>query len=178
MKKFNISQFLILIFLITFVIFPLGRMLLMVKWANFGTLIASSSFKEALINSLLVTSIATIIAILIAYILAFILKLLLTIPMLIPSISHGLGLINLFGTNGLISKGLGFNIIGMPGIIIGSILYSFPIAFLMFDDGFKYIDNNLYDTAHVLGLNKWQTFKTVTFTYLKKPFLSAVFAGG
>ncbi len=187
MKKFNISQFLILIFLITFVIFPLGRMLLMVKWANFGTLIASSSFKEALINSLLVTSIATIIAILIAYILAFtlnrtnikhraVLKLLLTIPMLIPSISHGLGLINLFGTNGLISKGLGFNIIGMPGIIIGSILYSFPIAFLMFDDGFKYIDNNLYDTAHVLGLNKWQTFKTVTFTYLKKPFLSAVFA--
>ena len=56
--------------------------------------------------------------------------------MLIPSISHGLGLINLFGANGIISKSLGFNIIGSYGIILGSIMYSFPVAFLMLDDGF------------------------------------------
>ena len=96
--------------------------------------------------------------------------------MLIPSISHGLGLINLFGRNGIISRNIGFNIIGPVGIVLGSILYSFPVAFLMIDDGYKYIDNNLYINAKVLGLNKWQTFKKVTFCYLKKPIFSAIFA--
>ena len=66
------------------------------------------------------------------------LRIMLTLPMLIPSVSHGLGLINLFGNNGILFK---LNIIGFPGIILGSILYSFPVAFLMLDDGFSYIDN-------------------------------------
>ena len=96
---------------------------------------------------------------------------LLTIPMLIPSISHGLGLINLFGANGIISKILGFNIIGCHGIIIGSILYSFPVAFLMLDDGFNYIDNNMYNTAKVLGLNQWQTFKKSNIMLFKKTII-------
>ena len=187
MKKKSKVSILVLIFLLITVFYPLVEMLLRVEWSDFGNLIASRSFKEALSNSLFVTSISTIISILIAYLLAYtlnrtnikhraVLKVLLTIPMLIPSISHGLGLINLFGANGIISKILGFNIIGCPGIIIGSILYSFPVAFLMLDDGFNYIDNNMYNTAKVLGLNQWQTFKKVTLCYLKKPLLSSIFA--
>lgn len=187
MKKKSKVSILVLIFLLITVFYPLVVMLLRVEWSDFGNLIASKSFKEALTNSLFVTSISTIISIMIAYLLAYtlnrtnikhkvVLKVLLTIPMLIPSISHGLGLINLFGANGIVSKILGFNIIGCPGIIIGSIMYSFPVAFLMLDDGFNYIDNNMYNTAKVLGLNKWQTFKKVTLCYLKKPLLSSIFA--
>lgn len=56
-------------------------------------------------------------------------------------------LINLFGANGIISKTFGFNIIGMFGIILGSILYSFSVAFLILDDGFHYIDNNMYNST-------------------------------
>ena len=162
-------------------------MLKRVKWSEFSNLIASSSFTTSLTNSLTVTIIATIISILLAYTLAYtlnrtnikhraVLKLLITIPMLLPSISHGLGLINLFGTNGIISSLFNFDIIGAPGIIIGSVIYSFPVAFLMFDDGFNYIDNSMYDNAKVLGLSKLETFKTVTFCYLKKTILSATFA--
>lgn len=188
MKKNKISiSIIILIFLLISVFYPLITMLLKVEWSSFGSLISSDAFKESLNNSLLVTTIATLISIAIAYLLAYtlnrtniehraILKIFLTLPMLIPSISHGLGLINLFGANGIISKFFGFNIIGMPGIILGSIMYSFPVAFLMLDDGFNYIDNSMYDNAKVLGLNKWQTFKTVTLCYLKKPIVSALFA--
>lgn len=187
MKKKSKLGFFIFVFLGITVIYPLVMMLLKINWANFSNLIASASFKEALTNSLIITTISTIISILIAYLLAYslnrtkikrraVLKLLITIPMLIPSISHGLGLINLFGTNGLISRKFGFSVIGPVGIIIGSVLYSFPIAFLMFDDGFKYVDNNLYDSARILGLNKWQTFRKVTLCYMKKPLLSALFA--
>ena len=46
----------------------------------------------------------------------------------------------------------------------------------MLDDGFNYSDNSMYDTAKVLGLNRFQTFKKVTMCYLKKPLLSAIFA--
>lgn len=187
MKKISKTKVLIIIFLILSVIYPLIEMLVRVEWKDFGKLVTSQNFSESLVNSLWVTTVATVISILIAYLLAFILnrtnikhravlKLLLTVPMLIPSISHGLGLINLFGVNGIISKALGFNIVGSTGIILGSIIYSFPVAFLMIDDGFNYIDNTMYDVAKTLGLNKWQTFKKVTMCYLKKPLLSTIFA--
>ena len=187
MKKLNKLSIVIFIFLFVSVFYPLLIMLCKVDCSKFNLLISSNAFKESLFNSLYVTIIATIISILIAYLLAYalnrtnikhraVLKVLLTLPMLIPSISHGLGLINLFGANGLISKSLGFNIIGSSGIILGSIIYSFPVAFLMLDDGFNYIDNTMYDTAKVLGLNSFQTFKKVTLCYLKKPILSAIFA--
>ena len=183
----NSLSIFVFLFLLVSVFYPLLEMLLKVKWSEFTKLISSKSFTIALNNSLEVTIIATILSVLLAYILAFtlnrtnikhraLLKLLITIPMLLPSISHGLGLINLFGTNGIISSIFNFDIIGKVGIIIGSIIYSFPIAFLMLDDGFNYIDNSMYDNAKVLGLNKWQTFKTVTFCYLKKTILSSIFA--
>jgi len=187
MKKHNKLTIIILLFLLITVFFPLLSMLYRIDWSDFSVLMKSIAFKETLTNSLVVTSISTIISILVAWLLAYtinktnirhraILKLFITIPMFLPSISHGLGLINLFGANGIISKVLNFNIIGMSGIILGSIIYSFPVAFLMLDDGYNYIDNNMYNNAKVLGLNKWQTFKTVTYCYLKKPLFSAIFA--
>jgi len=187
MKRSNKLSIFIFLFLLISVFYPLVTMLIRVEWDTFLVLITSNSFKESLLNSIFVTLIATIISVFIAYILSYtlnrtnikhraILKVFLTLPMLIPSISHGLGLINLFGNNGIISRIFDFNIIGSTGIIIGSIIYSFPVAFLMLDDGFNYIDNNMYDNAKVLGLNKWETFKKVTLCYLKKPLLSSLFA--
>ena len=187
MKKTSKLSIFILLFLIISVVYPLVLMLTKVEWSNFGLLISSSAFKESLCNSLYITFISTVISVSIAFLLAYclnrtnikhraLLKTLLTLPMLIPSISHGLGLINLFGANGIISRLFGYNIIGKTGIIVGSFMYSFPVAFLMLDDGFHYIDNKMYDVAKVLGFNKWQTFKKVTFCYLRKPILSSVFA--
>jgi len=187
MKKANKLSVFIFLFLLISVFYPLVQMLIRVDWSSFGDLIYSNAFKESLFNSLFVTIIATIISVFIAYLLAYslnrtnikhraVLKVLLTLPMLIPSISHGLGLINLFGKNGLISSLFGFNIIGSVGIIVGSIIYAFPVAFLMLDDGFNYIDNNMYATAKVLGLNRFQTFMRVTLCYMKKSLLSSLFA--
>ncbi len=186
MKK-NRTTIFILLFVAITIFYPLVTMLANVKWDTFSELLKSDAFKISLSNSIIVTSISTVISIIIAYLLAYavnrtkikykgLLKILLTLPMLIPSISHGIGLINLFGANGLISKLFNFNIVGPIGIVIGSLLYSFPVAFLMLSDGFNYIDNTMYDSAKILGLNKWQTFKKVTFCYLKKPIFSSVFA--
>ena len=72
-----------------------------------------------------------------------------TLPMLIPSISHGMGLVLLFGDNGIISNLLHmkFFLYGYVGIILGSILYSFPVAFLMLNDTFQYEDYTTYELS-------------------------------
>lgn len=191
MKKKNnsILFILLIIFFAITIIFPVIKLLVNVDSSTFANLINSSQFKDSMIHSLVVTSLATIISITLAYILAYainrtnikhraVLTVILTLPMLIPSISHGLGLINLFGQNGIITSffGIDFNIMGFNGILIGSVLYSFPVAFLMLSDAFNYIDNSMYETADVLGLSTFQTFNKITFYYLKKPLVSAIFA--
>lgn len=188
-KRFNYIFIVLFIFFFIGVVFPILNLLINLDINVLGTLVKSAQFKDALTNSLVVTLISTFLSILISFLLAYticrtnikrraFLTVLLTLPMLIPSISHGLGLINLFGKNGIITNflGINFNIMGFNGIVIGSILYSFPVSFLMFVDAFNYVDNSMYETAEVLGLSKFQTFKKVTFYYLKKPLLSAIFA--
>lgn len=189
-KGFKLSIYtFICLFLIVSILYPIISVLVNVEWSNFKELVQSDLFKESLVNSVIVSLIGMVISISIAYILAYIINrsnikykklisILLTLPMLIPSISHGIGLINLFGSNGIFTKifNIDFNIMGFSGIIIGSVLYSFPVAFLLLIDAFKYIDNRMYEVSEVLGMNKWQTFTKVTFYYLKKPLLSACFA--
>lgn len=74
MKKISKINLLVFVFLLCFVFYPLIEMLLQVDWADFGKIISSVSFKEALSNSLFVTSISTIFSIVLAYVLAFAIK--------------------------------------------------------------------------------------------------------
>jgi iron(III) transport system permease protein len=175
---------LLTVFFTVTVLVPFFSLITAIEPGSLAPLLQSEQFKKALLNSLSVTSFSTVIALSIAYVIAFtinrtkirhreFLTMLFTLPMLIPSISHGIGFINLFGTNGLIAN---LNIFGFKGIVMGSIMYSFPTAFLMFNDAFKYIDNSLYENARVLGLNRWETFRKITFPYMRKSFFPSLFA--
>ena len=55
------------------------------------------------------------------------------IPIFLPTVVHGLGLVYLFGKQGVIT-GLGWDIglYGRTGIILSEIIYTFPQSFLMF----------------------------------------------
>ena len=182
-KNLPLTVFL-LVFYGVMIFLPLVLLCLNIEAGTLSELLLSNQFSSALRNSVVVSSISTFISLLIAYILAFtinrtnishksFLVVLFTLPMLIPSISHGIGFINLFGTNGLICD---LDIFGIKGIVMGSVMYSFSTAFLMFNDAYKYIDNGLYENAKVLGLNKWQTFRKITFPAMSKSFLPALFA--
>ena len=174
----------LLCFYAVMIVLPLCVLCGNIESGALSELLQSNQFSSALGNSLVVSSISTIISLAIAYILAFtinrtnikhknFLVVLFTLPMLIPSISHGIGFINLFGTNGMIAD---LDIFGIKGIVMGSVMYSFSTAFLMFNDAYKYIDNGLYENAKVLGLNKWQTFLKITLPAMSKSFLPALFA--
>lgn len=171
------------------VIFPLVRMLVYIDGESLGKVVASTSFPQAVKNSVLVALTATAVTLAIAYALAMCVErsgirwknmwnLILVLPMLIPSISHGMGLIVLLGNNGLLTRlfNLDGNIYGMWGIVTGSVMYAFPVAFLMMKDVLKYEDRSPYEAAAVLGIPRWRQFTAITFPYLRKPLISVVFA--
>lgn len=148
----------------------------------------SASFVPALKMSLLASFTTTCISVSIGLILAFaiqrtrirmkgIFSVLLILPMLIPSISHGMGLVVLFGTNGVIRNWLDLQgtIYGFVGMVTGSVLYSYPVAFLMFNDVLKYEDSSPYEAAQVLGIPKKNHITAITLPYLRRPLISAVF---
>lgn len=171
------------------VICPLIRMLLNLGQADIPALLSSSAVGEAVLHSVIVSLTSTVIAILIAAVAAWcmtrtrvwlkaVFGVCILLPMLIPSISHGMGLIILFGSNGSLTKLLGLSggIYGFVGIVVGSVMYAFPVAYIMISDILRYEDGTPYDAAAALGLSKPRRFSAITMPYMRKPMISVVFA--
>lgn len=188
-RKFSGCKYLLTAYLLLTVVVPVVILFGNIKPENVEEVFSSHQFWPMLFNSLVTTVSATVISIALAFGLAFMLNrsnikhksifiVLFTIPMLIPSISHGMGLVLLFGDNGLLTNLLGINIglYGYPGIIMGSVLYSFPVALLMFNDSFQYEDYTIYEASSVLGISKKQQFLKITMPSMKRTFISAVLA--
>lgn len=188
-SKKNSSKVFLSVFYIVLLIIPIIKMFLFIDKMSILSVLNNPSFKTTLLNSINISSIATLFTLFIAYILAWsiertrvkfkgIISILLVLPMLIPSISHGMGLIILFGNNGILTKlfNISSSIYGKWGIVIGSVMYTFPVAFLMFSNVMKYEDSSPYEAAHVLGIPKWRQLTSITFPYLRKPLISIIFA--
>lgn len=194
MKKTNykpstsLKVFMCLVF-VAFVFFPFSRMVLNINGEDITNVISSPMFVTAVKNSLLAAATTTVISVTLGLILAFciqrtairfkaVFSVLLILPMLIPSISHGMGLIVLFGNNGIITNLFGLNdtIYGFIGTVTGSVLYSYPVAFVMLNDVLSYEDSSPYEAASVLGIPKFNRTLIITLPYLKKPLISAVFS--
>ncbi len=187
----GISKTTLLLVLAVVVIMPLVRMMTGLRDADFSAVFSGYHFKTALLNSLIYTTASTVISVALAYLLAIctvrvdirckrLFSVLLTLPMLIPSISHGTGLIVLFGTNGIITNLLGLGgksyIYGAPGIILGSIMYAFPVAYIMLSDVLRYEDLSVYEAADILGISRGRAFLRISLPYMKKPLLAAAFS--
>ena len=188
-NRIGLSKIIIGIILFAIIIVPIVRMMFYITPSAWNNVFASNSFYSSLLNSFTSTLVATLISIILAYALAWAINrtsikfkyfftILITLPMLIPSISHGMGLIILFGNNGFITKlfNLPTSIYGFWGVVLGSVLYSFPVAFIMFSDILKYEDQAPYEAADVLGIPKHRQFFAITGPYLRKPLISVVFA--
>ena len=182
-------KIMIIAVLVLLVIFPLVRMFTQMTPDDLSAVIKSPVFSEALINSVVLSAIATAISVILALILAFSIvrtgikwkgmwNVILTLPMLIPSISHGMGLIILFGGNGILKNLLGLqnSIYGNVGIVVGSVMYAFPVAYIMLADVLKYQDTSIYDAADILGIGKVRQFLRLTLPYLARPLAAATFS--
>ncbi len=185
----DITKILLSVVFIALVFIPLIRMFGFIKPDSFKKVVSAPQFMTALTNSIVSSLLATVITVLVAFALAICIQrtnikfkgifgIIFTLPMLIPSISSGMGLVILFGNNGLITEifGLSNNIYGLGGIIIGSLMYAFPVAYLMLADVIRYEDGSPYEAADVLGIPKFRQFTAITLPYLKKPLIRVVFS--
>jgi iron(III) transport system permease protein len=171
------------------VICPLAAMLRNMAGSDILAVLRLPRFRESLLNSAYAAGTSTIISIILAWGFALsvnrtnlryreIFKVFVTLPMLIPSISHGMGLVLILGANGIFTRlfALSQTVYGFRGIVIGSVFYSFPVAFLMLSDILAYEDGSPYEAATVLGIPRMNQFLSITFPYLRKPLISVIFA--
>ncbi|MCI8589611.1 MAG: ABC transporter permease subunit [Clostridiales bacterium] len=188
-RKFSATQLFLALFFLVTVILPVLTMFSNLVSADIGKIITDKQFGIAALHSLKVSATATLISITLAFLLAWCMTrtnikgkglfgAIILLPMLIPSISHGMGLIILFGQNGQLTNlfGLNSSIYGFWGIVIGSVMYSLPVAYLMISDILRYEDSTPYEAASVLGVPKINRLCSITFPYIRKPMISVLFA--
>lgn len=171
------------------VFIPLIRMFSYMDAESIKRVVTSPNFGDAVVNSIVSAVLGTLITVIIAFFLALCIKrtnirlkgifaIIFVLPMLLPSISHGMGLVILMGNNGILTKLFNFsgNIYGLVGIIVGSVLYAFPVAYLMLSDVLHYEDGSAYEAASVMGIPKFRQFTAIMLPFLRKPLISVIFS--
>lgn len=187
--KAEYTKLLLALVFVGMVFIPLARMFSYIDLDSIKRVVNSYAFGDAVVHSLISALLGTVITVVLAFTLAMcvertnipgkgLFSIIFVLPMLIPSISHGMGLVILLGNNGILSKllNLSGNIYGLNGIVIGSVLYTFPVAYLMLADVIHYEDGSAYEAARVLGIPKRRQLTAITLPFLKKPLISVVFA--
>ena len=188
-RSSTVLKVLLCIFWLFAVILPLLRMLAYIHTVDVMAMVTARKFTRAFRQSVAVSAVGTLISLSLAGLLAWcvartnvkhkgLISMVLSVPMLIPSISHGMGLIIILGANGWMSRLLGLSngIYGFWGIVIGSVMYSFPVAYLMLYDILQYEDGTPYEAAEVMGLSSMDRLLSITLPYLRKPLISVFFA--
>ena len=173
-----------------FLVVPLAGMFAQMDGESIRAVFSQESLGTVLRRSVTASLLTTVISMTLAFILAWCMertamplkktiRILVELPMLIPSVSIGMGVVLLCGNSGILTKLLGLplgNIYGLPGIVLGSVLYALPVAFITIDNILKFEDSSPYEAARVMGLNGWQQFRAITLPYLRKPMIVAAFS--
>jgi iron(III) transport system permease protein len=98
------------------------------------------------------------------------------IPILAPSLLQAIGLIYLFGNQGLLRHWLfGHSIYGPLGIIVAMSIYCFPHAVMILVTALATADARLYESAAALGASPRRIFATVTLPGVKYGVISTGF---
>ena len=190
------------LFLLVGVVFPLYSMMVRswqdgdgnwVGFANYARYVSTPALVSSLINTFLMATITALISVGLGFVYAyaltrttmpgkFIFQILGILPLYIPPLANAIGLVYLFGNNGLVTKGLfgilpGWNmgVYGLNGIVLGEFLYCFPQAVVILTTALNLTDARLYEAAEALRTHPLRTFFTVTIPSVKFGLMSAIF---
>lgn len=154
---------------------------------NFVSYFSTPALFNSIKNSLLIAVISTVVTVTLAFWFAYALnrscmrfkgffRLVAMAPILVPSLLPGIALVYLFGNQGMIKELLfGASIYGPIGIVIGSVFFTFPHAFIIISTALAISDARLYEAAASLRSTPWRTFWTVTIPGARYGLISAAF---
>ena len=156
--------------------------------ANYAREFANPKFPRVVANSFAVSVTTTAITVVLAYAFACALRrsampfkrtcgAIALLPLYAPSLVQALGILFLFGRNGIVNRWLGadIDIYGFWGIVVADVFYSFPHAFLILSAALAVGDARLYESARMLGAAPARIFRTITLPSTRYGIVSAVF---
>lgn len=88
------------------------------------------------------------------------------LPMFLPTLTYGFAIIYSFGKQGFLTKLFGrqlFDIYGFNGLLIGYIIYTLPVSFLLIHNTMGYIDKKFMIVSRIMGDNRVSTFMMTIF---------------
>ncbi|WP_394917102.1 ABC transporter permease subunit [uncultured Robinsoniella sp.] len=131
-------------------------------------------FGKAVGNSFLIAGVSATVTTLLAFFMAYtihytniasfykkIIRGVAVLPMLLPTITYGFAIIYSFGKQGLLTKLFGtqlFEIYGFNGLLLGYVIYTLPISFMLIDNTMRFIDKKYMIVSRIMGDNGLSTF--------------------
>ena len=186
-NKINYLYLAVILLLTACVVFPLACVLLTPRLKDFASVLSSSVWRGAMLNTLLECVSSTTLSVLVGYIFAYAVvkadiplkKLFGFIPILhlmTPPFVGGLSFILLFGRQGFFTHtllGLDVSLYGFWGLLIAQVLCFFPISYLMCAQVLRRINPSLEQAARAMGASKARIALTVTVPLCANGILSA-----
>lgn len=142
---------------------------------NFQNVFAEKDFFGILRNSFSVAGLSAVITTVIAFFLAYtihytnvpvqvksFIKGASVLPMFLPTITYGFAIIYSFGKQGLLTRMFGtqlFHIYGINGLLIGYVIYTLPISFMLINNTMGYIDKKYMIVSRIMGDSAFANFK-------------------
>ena len=140
----------------------------------YTAVLSQKGFLEALGNSFTIAAASAVLASLIAFLMAYAvhytglpqkmkkaISAIATLPMFLPTITYGFAIIYSFGKQGLLTRLLGrqfFDIYGFGGLLVGYVIYTVPVAFLLIHNTMDFVDKKTLIVSKVMGDKTLSTF--------------------
>lgn len=141
---------------------------------NYENVLTAKGFGNALKNSFAVSSASALLTTILAFFMAYtvhytnlhekykawIVKAT-VLPMLLPTITYGFAIIYSFGKQGFLTKIFGrqlFEIYGFNGLLLGYVIYTLPISFMLIHNTMSYIDKKFTVVSRLMGDSPLRTF--------------------
>ena len=138
-----------------------------ITFYNYVEVLTEKGFLQALGNSLLISVCSALVTTVLAFILAYtihytnvgrrykkLVEKAAVLPMLLPTITYGFAIIYSFGNEGLLTKLFGrklFDIYGFNGLLLGYVIYTLPISFMLIHNAMGYIDKRFMIVSRLMA---------------------------
>ena len=154
---------------------------------NYGHYFETPALRVSITNSLIIALVTTGIVVPLAFAYTYGLtrtlmpmrsafKTIAMVPILVPSLLPAIGLVYLFGNQGILTPLLmGESIYGPIGIVMASAFFSFPHAVLIMLVALSVTDARLYEAAEALRASPKRKFLTITLPGARYGLMSAFF---
>ena len=169
-----------------FLAYPMIRLLLKsfigdtgATTAFYHAVLTEKGIVKAIINSFKVAGASALLTTILAFFMAYtvhysnapgwgkkVIHVAAVLPMFLPTLTYGFAIIYSFGKQGLLTRLFGhqlFEIYGFNGLLLGYVIYTLPVSFMLINNTMGYIDKKFTVVSRLMGDGSVATFVMTVF---------------